>query len=196
MIDGAVVIGHGPSLRAGGRGAVIDAFKYVVRFPYVGDWQAPADYGTKTSYVCATVGRARNKLRRQIPEIGYFIWNKTRGEIPPDIKALIGFFGGEDTTGLITDWQDKMAKLKPRYPYFSHGTAAICITAHKFGLPIVVLGCENLAAGEDDPKKYHGSWYYEKRKQPSSGHDLRAERKMVDLMAKKYNTQIGFKLND
>jgi len=196
MIEKTVIIGHGASLQNSKRGESIDDFKYVVRFPYIGDWQAPADYGTKTSYFCATVGRARNKLRRQIPEVGYFIWNKTRGEIPSDLKSLIGFFGGEDITGLITDWQDKMAKLKPRYSYFSHGTAAICVMAHKLGLPIVVLGCDNLAAGEDDPKKYHGSWYYEKRKQPINGHDLAAERKMVDLMEKKYNTKIGFKLND
>jgi hypothetical protein len=196
MIEKTVIIGHGASLQNSGQGENIDAFKYVVRFPYIGDWQAPADYGIKTSYVCATVGRARNKLRRQIPEVGYFIWNKTRGEIPSDLKSLIGFFGGENMTELITGWQKKMLKLKPKYSCFSHGTAAICVMAHKFGLPIVVLGCENLAAGENDPKKYHGGWYYEKRKQPINGHDLAAERKMVDLMAKKYNLKIGFKLND
>ena len=196
MTEKAVIIGHGPSLQNSRLGDRIDAFKYVVRFPYAGDWPSAADYGTRTSFICATVGRARDKLRREIPDDGYFFWDKTGAEIPAGLMSLIADSGGENVTGLIAGWQKKMTKLKPIYPYFSHGTAAICIMAHKFGLPVVVLGCDNLAAGNADHKKYMGSWYYEKRRQPPCGHDLAAEREMVEMMATKYNIKIGFKLND
>lgn len=191
-----MIIGHGPSLQNSGAGERIDQFKYVVRFPYTGDWQSPADYGTRTSFVCATVGRARTKLRRQIPDLGYFIWDKTDVEIPADMMFLIGFFGGENVTSLIAYWQRKMAVLRPVYPYFSHGTAAVCIMAHKFTLPVIALGCDNLAAGEADCGKYIGSWYYENRRQPPAGHDLAAERKIINIISKECDIKIGFKLND
>lgn len=196
VIEKTVIIGHGPSLQNSRLGERIDAFKYVVRFPYVGDWQAAADYGTRTSFVCATVGRARDKLRNETPDKGYFFWDKKGEKIPEDLISLIELFGGENVTALIVGWQKKMTKLKPVYPYFSHGTAAICIMAHKFRLPVVALGSENLSAGNSDHKEYIGSWYHEERRQPPSGHDLAAERQMLEMMATKYNVKIGFKLND
>jgi len=192
MIEATAIIGHGPSLQHSGMGGRIDGYRYVVRFPYAGNWQAPADYGTRTSFVCATVGRASDKLRREAPDIGYYFYDKAGMGLPDGLTYLIDLYGGDDVTGLIAHWQKKMAALKPAYPYFSHGTAAICVMASKYPLPVTALGCDNLAAGNADCGQYIGSWYFEGQHPPPAGHDLAAERVMVDEIAKFYNLSIGF----
>jgi hypothetical protein len=149
LINKIAIIGHGPSLYGKNLGEYIDSFKYVFRFPYSGNWQTEKDYGTKISYCCATVNRI--KKLNIVAEHGYFLWSKRR--------AVIGkhqLHNVEDVTGLIKLWQKRLPK--GAYPFFSHGTAAICIACARFKLPVVVLGCDALKTGEADPKKYFGSW--------------------------------------
>jgi hypothetical protein len=199
MINAVVIIGHGPGLQKSGLGDFIDSFKYVVRFMHLGNWQVPEDYGTKTTYMCATVGRVKRerKAKRKkgifcphVPENGYFFWSKTGGELCRAQKKLIKKYGGKNVTSLICRWQ-KLLKHS-RHPFFCHGTAGICIATHKIKRPVIVLACGNLKDGKGLTKDYVGSWKFENRKSRGIGHDLAVERKLIDQMARACNTTVTF----
>ena len=195
------IVGHGPSLRGAGKGEYIDSFDYVVRFPYSGNWQIPGDYGTKTTFFCATVRRSHKIAERQRPDSGYFIWSKYGGSIPERLKDLIAECGGEDVTNIVNYWQQKMsthhyfASLEVNektVKHFSHGTAAICIMAHKIKEPITVFGCDSLKEGRISGSAYSGSWVPENRSQKQNNHVLDAELLIVDNVRKYYNVEITF----
>jgi hypothetical protein len=193
------VIGHGPSLHGSGLGEYIDSFKYVIRFPYLKDWQTPIDYGVRTSYFCATVSRINKRMRKKLPEFGYFLWDKHYGSVPLKWKCKqVRIETVKNVSGLIQEWQEKLPESSP-CRFFSHGTAGICIAAAKLGGPITVFGCDNLKIGEDMGEGYVGSWLYEGRtatgqKINSEGaHSLSEERKLIDLMAQEYDVSIEFK---
>ena len=194
MINGIAIIGHGPSLQNSGMGKYIDSFKYVTRIMHRGEWQKPKDYGKKTSFICATVGRYKHSIgiaSPHTPDCGYYFWSKYRNQkIRRDQKKLIKKHGGEDVTTHVCNWQNFLPDNV--YECFTHGTAAVCIMAHKIRKPIVILGCDLLKDGIDNPKRYIGSWVYEKRKRRTIGHSLSEERKLIDLMAWLYNIQIIF----
>jgi hypothetical protein len=185
MIDKTVIIGHGPSLQNSNKGEYIDSFKYIIRFPYLKDWQTPKDYGTRTSFFCGTVGRFRKRSRKkQIPDHGYYIWSKEQKFANLPSSNYI------DVTDLIVSWQKHITEC--RHPFFTHGTAGICIAAALLKKPIVVLGCDRLKTGDVTSKKYIGSWVYEGRPRHGIGHPLDQERKIIDKIAKFYNLKIEF----
>jgi hypothetical protein len=195
---GVAIIGHGPSLKGAGRGEYIDSFDYVVRFPYSGDWQTPEDYGTKTTFICSTLRRAKKIRSCQIPDKGYFIWSKYGRWIPPEIKDLIEKYGGEDATQIVRKWQRRMSThhylsaLSRESSFFSHGTASICIMADRLRKHITVFGCDSLKNGVSCFSPYSGSWVHENRKQKQSNHAFDAERLLIDQVAKQYDVKIGF----
>jgi hypothetical protein len=191
MKDATVIIGHGPSLQGAKKGEYIDSFKYVIRFPYLKNWQIPADYGTRTSYFCASIQRALKFLRPTLPEYGYFIWSKNNMSLPVELKFLIKKFGGRNITRLVNTWQKRLPESN-REPYFSHGTAAVCAAAGILKKPVTILGCDMLSAGKNNLKKYVGSSTYEGRKINKRSHNLKAERQIINTMAKHYNIAIGF----
>jgi hypothetical protein len=191
MIRKAAVVGHGPSLHGAKLGRYIDSFEYVLRFPYIGGWQSKTDYGFKTSYYCATSRRARHRLRPDLPELGYFIWSKWRKRgIGSKLKHLIEQCGGKDVTNLIQRWQGRM--VKPKYPYFCHGTAAILIALAKLSRPVVVFGCDSLKTGDNDIEKYLGSAIHEPRRSNRNFHDLEKERELINLMSSQYGFPVVF----
>ena len=202
MIDGTVIIGTAPSLQNSNMGEYIDSFKYVIRFPFKGDWQIPEHYGIRTSYFCSTHYRvlARNQLNPWLPDCGYFIWNKYNKDIGSELRFLIRTFGGEDVTGLINEWQAKLPEPESRglSHCFSTGTGGICIAAAKLQRPIVVLGCDYIKNGGGPVEEYVGTWFWEGGKKPTDGgyrrhHPFKAERELIDVMAKEYNVSIEFK---
>jgi hypothetical protein len=196
------VIGHAPSLQGSGLGEYIDSFKYVVRFPYLGDWQVPEHYGVRTSYFCASGGRLKQRIREDPPEIGYFIWNKyLKCRVPIKVWGRLNIkcedVKCEEVSPLIHKWARKLPASSCQY--LSTGTCGILIAADKIGEPITVFGCDDLKIGRDMGKGYIGSWLYENR--PGTGaliaregaHSLSAERKLIDVIAKEYNVTIEFK---
>lgn len=193
MIEAVAIIGHGPSLRKSGLGKHIDSFRYVTRFLHIGKWQFAEDYGKKTSFFCATVGRARERMRRQRPEKGYFFWNKEGETLDWQQYHYIRRHGGADVTDLICGWQACLPRVM--HPFFSHGTAGICIMAALIELPIVVFGCDLLKDGInlEDQSGYIGSWLYEGRAVSRMGHNLKAERELINEMSKEYGVEITFK---
>lgn len=191
------IIGHGPSLRGGGLGEYIDSFKYVIRFPHLNDWQTPKDYGVRTSYFCATIGRIKFRIRKQIPEFGYFLWNKHFGRgVPRKLCSLLSIRKYRDVSGLIHKWQRKLPERC--CGVFSHGTAGICIAASKIGLPITAFGYDDLKNSRDMGSGYVGSWLYEGRTEvgdlihSKGSHILSEERKLIDLIAQEYSVSIKF----
>jgi hypothetical protein len=180
----AVIIGSGPSVKK--RGKYIDSFKYVIRFPYSVDWQDSTDYGTKTSFYCCTMKRSK-KLKLPL-KCGCFIWSKY-GNVSACDK-LSKKIGAKNMTKLVCLWQNRLPS--GAYPFFSIGTAAICIAAAELKEPITVLGCDMLSIGEPDPKKYYGSWMHENRKQKKDHHSLDAERSLIDAMSAEYDVEIHF----
>ena len=190
MIKKTAVICHGPSLIESNMGRRIDSFMHVVRFLHKGGWQTAKDYGVRTSYFCATVGRARTRMRNQKPDCGYFFWSKTGGILDKRQYGLIEKFGGADMTWLVTAWQKFLPRSK--HPFFSHGTAGILIAAAVIKNPIVVFGADLLKQGKDCNGNYIGSWLYEGREQKEMGHPLAAERGLIDKFSKKYGVEITF----
>ena len=192
MTDSTVIIGHGPSLQNSSMGQYIDSFKYVLRFPYFKNWQIPEHYGIRTSYFCATVGRAKARLRkRRKPDHGYYIWSKNQKNIGDKLNTLIEKHGGKNVTHLIAFWQEHLTKCK--YPFFSHGTGGICVAAAILKKNIIVLGCDLLKTGDVSNKEYIGSWTYEGRYERGIGHPLDQERNIVNKIAEFYNVKIEFK---
>jgi hypothetical protein len=177
MIDNTVIIGHGPSLYNKKLGKFIDAFKYVIRFPYLGDWQKTEDYGKRTSYYCAT--NRKVNLLKGYPECGYYLWSKYKGRKASKHNNMA------DVSKLIHSWQARLPE--GAYPFFSHGTAGICIAASELKERIIVLGCDALKNREPDPKKY-----YNYRPQKKICHSFDSERDLIDEMTKEYDVRIGF----
>ena len=199
MIDGTVIIGTAPSLHGQGKGKYIDSFRYVIRFPYQGDWQVPIHYGTKTTHFCSTDSRAKAQLNSFLPDLGYFIWNKYNKDIGSELRFLIDKFGGEDFTELIHKWQRRHPKRENRTQSncFSTGTGGICIAAAKLGKPIVALGCDYIRDGGGPVEDYIGTWFWENGKRPTGGgyrrhHRFDSERLLIDDMAKEYDVEIRF----
>ena len=178
MINGTVIIGHGPSLKNSGLGEYIDSFHYVMRFPQFGDFQLLKDYGRRTSYYCAT--NRKGKLLSSFPEFGYYRWSKYNG------RTAYKHDNSTDVSKLIHSWQARLPK--GAYPFLSHGTAGICIAAAKIKKPITVLGCDALKSGDPDPRRYHNN-----QRQKKICHSFGCERKLVDEMAKEYAVSIEFK---
>ena len=192
MIDGTVIIGHGPSLQGRCLGKYIDSFRYVLRFPYRGKWQIPEDYGTRTSYWCATTLRAKliREYRMARSDLGYFIWDKHGNHLTPNWVELIKTHGGVNVTYLLVTIQDKVP-LSSRY--VSHGTAAILIALDLLEKPITVLGCDNLSRGADNG--YRGSADWEPNRYRASrcqNHHYSEELKLVEYLADHYNTKVSF----
>ena len=191
------VIGHGPSLRRSGLGEYIDSFKYVIRSPYLGEWQVPVDYGVRTSYFCGSKGRLRQRIRKEAPELGYFTWNKyLKMRVSPRLAHILNI-KFEDVSGLIHKWQRKLPDSSCQY--LSTGTCAICIASAKLGGPITAFGCDDLKIGKDMGRGYVGSWIYEGRTgtgrkiRDFGAHTLSEERKLIDEMAQEYGVSIEFK---
>jgi hypothetical protein len=181
-----------------GLGEYIDSFKYVFRFPYLGNWQEPEHYGVKTSYYCGTVSRTLQRLRSDKPERGYYFWSKYIGyAIPKALSVMTEWCGGEDVSGLIHKWQAQLPSLS--YKHISHGTAGVCIAASRIGLPIVALGCDNLKEGKDIDGDYVGSWNYEGRFETgmkireTGSHTLYEELKLIRAMEKYYSLSVDFR---
>jgi len=188
MIEATAIIGHGPSLKGKQRGKYIDSFKCVIRFPYIGNWQNIEDYGTKTSYICATTSRARHKLAdTPEPDYGYYIWSKKQQHITDEFEHIQN---KRDETKLIRSWQKRLPSSA--YPYFSHGTAAACIAMARIKKPIVMFGCDALKSGMENRKDYIGSFVYENRRNNRSFHSFTEERKLIDTMSKHYNIEVVF----
>jgi hypothetical protein len=191
MIEKTAIICHGPSLQNSSMGNYIDSFQYVMRFPYLKNWQMPKDYGIKTSYFCGTVARVEERLNKHIPELGYFIWSKNaRNKLNDFSKNLIKTYGGKDVTEIVESWRKKLTKC--HHPYFSHGTAAVCIAAEIIKKPIVLLGADLLKEGNANVTNYIGSWLYEGRKPHRMGHPLDQERRIIDQISEKYKLKIVF----
>jgi hypothetical protein len=190
------VIGHGPSLQGGGLGEYIDSFKYVIRLPYANDWQVPADYGVRTSFVCSPNGRKITETRKEKPEVGYYLWDKHFGYSVSGKKCRdLGIEKYEDVSKLVQKWA---RKLPEPFQNLSSGTAAILIAAAKLKEPIIAFGCDDLKIGKDMGEDYIGSWVYEGRKgtglkiKNRGAHTLSEERKLIDIMAQKYGVSIEF----
>ena len=180
------IIGSGPSLNDSGKGKYIDSFDTVFRFPNYIDWQNKNDVGTKTSYYCCTMKRSQ---RLTLPlECGCFIWSKYKNKSASKKRAKE--LGCIDVTDLICRWQKKLPKQC--YPYFSCGTAAVCIAMDRIKDKITVLGCDMLKSGDPRKGKYIGSWVYEDRRQNQSHHSFDEERKLIDKMSDHYNVEVCF----
>lgn len=188
MINKTIIIGHGPSLFNSNLGEWIDSHKYVVRFPTLGDWQKPKDHGSRTSHIFATSFRMRRR-HSPIPEIGYYIWSKTR----PNVLKEFGHLSKpvKDVTRLVWKWE-KILGDRATYPRMSHGSASSLIAMVELRLPVVLVGCDMLKIGESSQEKYIGSYLYENRKQNKSHHDLKVERELIDEMSKEYNVEFEF----
>ena len=190
-----VIVGHGPSLQGSRLGEYIDSFKYVIRFPYLYNWQVPRDYGVRTSYVCSPSGGKFTRIRNEKPEIGYYLWDRFHTISPAKCK-IFGIEKYEDVSGLVQKWARKLPRATPN---LSTGTVGILIAASRLGEPIIALGCDHLSTGKDMGENYIGSWVYEDR--PWTGkniiskctHSLKHDRKLIDEMAEQYNVSISFK---
>jgi hypothetical protein len=190
------VIGHGPSLQGSGLGEYIDSFKYVIRFPRLGDWQSPLDYGVKTSFFCAAKGKIMARIMEEKPEIGYYLWEKHFGySMPGMVCRHLGIKKYEDVSRLIQKWARKLPKP---FQNLSSGTAGTLIAAAKLGGNITVFGCDHLKIGKDMREDYIGSWFYEGRVSTrekimkTGAHALGEERKLIDEMAQEYRVKIDF----
>jgi len=191
------VIGHGPSLHGSGLGEYIDSFKYVMRLPYLNDWQVPIDYGVRTSYVCSSSGGQLSRIGEKRPDIGFYIWNKVFGHPVTRSRCRnLGIKEYEDVSGLIQKWAKKLPKP---FQNLSSGTAAILIAASKVGESITVFGCDYLKIGKDMRDGYIGSWFYDGRIETwknilkTGAHALDEERKLIDEMEQQYGVRIEFK---
>lgn len=188
MYRKTIVIGHGPSLQKQTIGDYIDRFKYVIRFPYLGNWQVPEKYGTRTSYICSTTRRL-GRLQRVLPERGYFIWEKRKGrKINSICRFMIDRFGGDDITYLVQFWQSFIPE--GRYPYFSHGAAAVIVAAAKLKLPVVIAGCDSLAGCSE----YVGSYKYESKYRAPQAvkHDFLVESEIIRKASIVYGVGVRF----
>ena len=194
MINSSVVIGHAPSLVGAGKGEYIDSFRYVFRFPHRGDWQfgRPEDYGTRTSFYAGTTLRITSDLRRDKPDIGYFVWEKRGEKIKKTdfIADLIKNNGGWIVTDLIEEWQCKLPNIA--CPFLSHGTAAILIAAAIVQVPVVALGCDALRDGMPRHMPYVGTWYHQGLPERVMEHCCDDELKLVHEMSEEYDVPITF----
>lgn len=196
-----VVVCHGPSLQGGGLGEYIDSFKYVMRLPYLGDWQVPKDYGVRTSFYCAAKGKIAIRIRKDRPEIGYYLWDKHPGfRVGGRICRQLGIEKFQDVSHLIQRWSGKLSETsRKKRRTLSSGTAAILIAANKLREPIIALGCDHLKDGKDMMDNYIGSWVYEGRDLTGAkinkhgAHSLDEERKLIDEMSQRYGVSIEFK---
>lgn len=191
------IIGHGPSLRGSRLGEYIDSFKYVIRFPYLKNWQTPIDYGVKTSFVCSPNGGKIRRIRQERPELGYYLWDKHPGSMVSPMQCrMLGIEKYEDVSRLIQKWAKKLPKATPN---LSTGTAGILIAAAKLGEPITAFGCDHLKLGKDMSKNYVGSWLYEGRMatwrniQNKCTHSLSHDRELINVIEKKYNVTVDWK---
>jgi hypothetical protein len=199
MIDGTAIIGTAPSLQGKEMGKYIDSFRYVIRFPYKGDWHVPLHYGTKTTHFCSTDRRAVAQLNSFLPDLGYFIWSKHNADIGPELEFLIAKFGGENVSELINKWQlrQPVREHRTQSNCFSSGTGGFCIAAANLVKQIVGLGCDYIRNGGGPVEDYIGTWFWENGKKPKAGgfrrhHRFDTERVLIDEMAKEYNVEIRF----
>jgi hypothetical protein len=192
MIDGTVVIGHGPSLIDSSQGEYIDSFRYVMRFPHKGDWQIPEHYGKRTSFYVGTTMRMSTKLRQDRPDLGYFTWTKRCEPIRKTdfIAKLLEEHGGWVVTDLVDEWQVKLPNIA--CPFLSHGAAAILIAAAVVKLPVTALGCDALRDGMPRRHPYVGTWYHENLPERPNEHCCDDELKLVYEMSEIYDVPITF----
>ena len=186
MINKTAVIGHGPSLNGANLGWYIDSFRYVLRIPHFGGWQKGRDYGCKVTAYCCTVNRAR-KAEVDL-STHCFVWSKRKNRSVP-----ARFSGCESVSGLIQRWQDVATlKVSTKYPYIDHGTGAICVAADRFGLDVVVLGCDVLSGGVADKSQYVRGDNAPYRKTGHGWHEFDKLRSLVDIISAAYGLKIEF----
>ena len=196
MIDGTVIIGHGPNLQNKKMGKFIDSFKYVIRFPYYGDWQIPGDYGVRTSYFCSSEVRFFHSFVPKAPEKGYFVWSKRNERLrkyPTLLKFILSEFGGEVVTKLINYWRLRLPDSD--YRYLSTGTCGICIAARKLKKPITVLGCDSIETGEKGISLNSAAFkeHFGKIGKKVVDHPYQNERNLINVIEEEYQVSIDFR---
>lgn len=189
MIEKTAVIGHGPSLIDLTYGKKIDSHRYIVRFPYIRNWQIPEKYGSRTSFYVASAGRIQKRLRPDLPENGYWFWNKHGNKMGVLENFLIRNHRGVDMTTTVVEWQKQIAEGYD----MSHGCAGICLAMHILKLPVAAFGCDNLKTGDDDTESYIGSWKYEKRRMIKFiDHSPSKELEFITALSKERGIQVEF----
>jgi len=188
---GVAIIGHGPSMRGAGYGKYIDDYRIVIRFPYLKDWQIPIDYGKRTTYWFSNINRLNKRIRRELPEEGYYLWAKNGNPIGDEYKFLISKFGGQEITEQVKFWQGRYLK-DAAHPYFSHGGVAIIAAISFFNLPVTAFGCDSIRDSLKETKYYVGSAIWENRQFKDSSHDYQAEHKITTEFATKNKVELRF----
>jgi len=128
----------------------------------------------------------RSKKLKLPLSCGCFLWSKYNNTKAAKVRCAE--IDAENMTRLVCSWQGCLPKGS--YPFFSVGTASICIAASELKKPITVMGCDMLKDGQPDSKKYYGAWVHENRKQKPYGHSLDAERNLIDNMSREYGVPI------
>jgi hypothetical protein len=190
MIDTISIVGHGPSLIDKGVGKQIDLGKYVIRFPHIGDWQKPEDYGERISYYFGNHRRYVHRMPKLKPENGYIIWSKFKGRVTPcEIYKRLAKSGTViECTKLIKYWQNQ---LKSNIcAYLSNGSAAIIFSIVFLRIPVMAFGFDNLSSGDSSFDGYTGSSRHEKRKKNENHHDFACERDLVLSVSGQYQTRV------
>jgi len=182
-----IIVGHGTSLRGAGLGSAIDSYDCpIVRFNGFIHCCGVEDMGSRMEYLCTTTKQFRFFLKdKVIPTRELWIYE-------PEGKFTYDQYKGPFYVADLDEWLDIYKGIRAGLTSrkFCKGLAAIIIAAKRLDISSILLfGFDNLWRG--DRRKYATMGRYRNKGVYTSRHDYAAERKIVDIVSKRYGVNIS-----